>query len=131
MTTALAAEQRLPVATYGQLLFNGDRMDQKTFHALYLRTPDGFKAELVGGVVYLASPVSFRHGRPHAALCLWLGSYQGVTPGTDALTNTTNLLDEDSEPQLATPEHAAFVARLEAKAARARSKKKPPAPETP
>ena len=37
-------------------------MDQKTFHALYLQTPEGFKAELIGGIVYVASPVSLRHG---------------------------------------------------------------------
>ena len=84
---------------HGQLLFNGDRLDQKTFHALYEQTPEGFKAELIGGIVYLASPVSIRHGRPHGLLCTWLGNYSADTPGTDVLDNTTNILQEDSEPQ--------------------------------
>src|SRR5207248_2626094 len=41
---------------------SGDHMDQKTFHALYLKAPAGVKAELIGGIVYVSSPTSFRHG---------------------------------------------------------------------
>ena len=81
------------------LLHNGDHLDQKTFHELYKRTPDGFKAELIGGIVYVASPTTFRHGRPHMRLALWLGFYNDETLGTDGLDNTTNMLAEDSEPQ--------------------------------
>jgi len=80
-------------------LENGARMDQKTFHALYLKTPDGFKAELIGGVVYVASPTPPRHGRPHARVVHWLGVYADDTPGTDVLDNTTNVLGTDSEPE--------------------------------
>jgi Uma2 family endonuclease len=78
---------------------NGDHMDQKTFHRLYMQTPEGFKAELVGGIVYVASPTTHRHGRPHARVVIWLGGYVDATPGTDVLDNTTNVLAEDSEPQ--------------------------------
>jgi hypothetical protein len=81
-------------------LENGARMDQKTFHALYERTPEGFKAELIGGVVYvMSSPVSLHHGRPHARLVTWLDVYSGDTPGTGVGDNTTNVLGERSEPQ--------------------------------
>jgi Uma2 family endonuclease len=82
-----------------QLLFNGDCMDQKTFHALYEQSPPGFRAELIGGVVYLPSPASFRHGRPHTRLILWLGLYMDATPHVDVLDNTSNILSEDDEPQ--------------------------------
>lgn len=81
-------------------LENGSRMDQKTFHALYLKTPEGFKAELIGGVVYvMSSPVSPRHGRAHLRLAHWLGLYIDQTPGTDAMDNTTSVLTPESEPQ--------------------------------
>src|SRR5437764_12817631 len=81
-------------------LENGSRMDQKTFHALYLKTPEGFKAELIGGVVYvMSSPVSLRHGQPHFRIAYWLGLYTEATPGIDASIDTTSVLSEESEPQ--------------------------------
>jgi hypothetical protein len=78
---------------------NGDRMDQKTFHALYKQSPPGFMAELIGGIVYMPSPTTFRHGRPHGRVVMWLGNYADGTPGTDFADNTTNILDDASEPQ--------------------------------
>jgi len=81
-------------------LENGSQMDQKTFHALYLKTPEGFKAELIGGTVYvMSSPVSPRHGRSHFRVGYWLGLYADATPGTDVLDSTTSVLGAESEPQ--------------------------------
>lgn len=81
-------------------LENGSSMDQKTFHALYEQTPEGFKAELIGGTVYvMSSPVSPRHGRPHARIVYWLCCYADETPGIDAMDNTTSIMGEESEPQ--------------------------------
>lgn len=82
------------------LLENGARMDQPTFHALYQRTPRGFNAELIGGVVYvMPSPVSTQHAYPHARLVTWLGVYSARTPGTESADNPTSVLGEESEPQ--------------------------------
>ena len=81
------------------LLHNGDRLDQKTFHSLYKRTPPGFKAELFGGIVHVPSPVSDLHGHPHLRMAQWLGTYEKVTPGVQGLDNTTTILGEESEPQ--------------------------------
>ncbi|WP_161967183.1 Uma2 family endonuclease [Fimbriiglobus ruber] len=78
---------------------NGDHMDQKTFHRLYLQTPEGFKAELIGGIVYLASPTKFWHGEPHARAVHWLHTYKDQTEGLRVFDNATNILAEDSEPQ--------------------------------
>lgn len=78
---------------------NGDRMDQKTFHALYLQTPKGFRAELIGGIVHVPSPTSARHARPQRMFCQWLGEYSDNTPGTDAFDNITSVMSEASEPQ--------------------------------
>ena len=78
---------------------SGDRMDQQTFHELYKQTPDGFKAELIGGIVYVASPVSFHHGKPHLAMAYWLARYVEDTPGVQGFDNATTILGEKSEPQ--------------------------------
>lgn len=81
-------------------LENGARMSQPRFHALYKRTPEGFRAQLIGGVVYvMASPVSLLHSRPHARVVYWLGLYAEHTPGTEVLDNATDILGDKSEPE--------------------------------
>lgn len=80
-------------------LENGDRLTQPEFHRRYEAMPEGVKAELIGGVVHMPSPLKPRHGRPHALLMTWLGTYQSETPGTDALDNTTVIMGDESEPQ--------------------------------
>ena len=88
-------------------LENGEEMDQKTFHERYLRTPEGFKAELIGGVVYvMASPSRNRHGRSDARVGGWLFLYSAMTQGTEVQLNTTTILGEKSEPQ---PDAALFI----------------------
>jgi len=80
-------------------LYDGARMDRKTFHRLYEQTPPKFKAELIGGIVYVASPLKVPHGRHHGLLMGWLNAYAAATPRTDLLDNTTSLLGGESEPQ--------------------------------
>jgi Uma2 family endonuclease len=64
------------------------------------RAKQGLKAELIGGVVYLMPAALLpRHGRPHARVMTWLGTFQEATPGTDVLDNTSSILGDDSEPQ--------------------------------
>lgn len=78
---------------------NGDKLDQPTFHALYEQTPPGFKAELIGGIVYMASPVTTFHGLPHGNFCTMLGTYSAETECVEMLIDTTAILNDDSEPQ--------------------------------
>lgn len=78
---------------------NGDRMNQLEFHELYLQTPKKFKAELIGGVVYMASPVGLSHGRPHRMLSSWIDLYFQSTPGTDWYSDLTVILADDTEVQ--------------------------------
>ena len=81
-------------------LENGERMDQKTFHERYEQTPPGFKAELIGGIVYvMSSPLSLRHARSDSDISGWLFNYRIATPGTMSQTNATTILGEESEPQ--------------------------------
>jgi len=80
-------------------LHNGDRMSRQEFHRLYQKTPDGFKAELIGGIVYVASPLKLRHGTNHPMLSAVFVAYQGNTPGVEVGDNTTILLGDEGEPQ--------------------------------
>lgn len=80
-------------------LESGDRLTRAEFERRYAATPEKFKAELIEGVVYVASPVRVFHGTPHAALITWLGVYWTATPGVSAADNTTTRLDLDNEPQ--------------------------------
>ena len=90
---ALEREPELPP------LEPGDVMDQPTFHSRYAAMPDTVRAELIGGVVHMPSPLKAKHGRSHSLLNVWLGDYWRATPGTELLDNTTFILGEDSEPQ--------------------------------
>lgn len=80
-------------------LENGDRLDQRTFHARYSAMPPGTRAELIEGVVYMASPAGEAHAREHGLLLIWLAWYVGGTPGLDLYPTPTVLLGEGSEPQ--------------------------------
>ena len=81
-------------------LENGDKLTRHEFERRYHAMPNLKKAELIEGVVYMASPVRAKqHGKPHARIMGWLGTYEAATPGVEALDNTTVLLDTDNEPQ--------------------------------
>jgi Uma2 family endonuclease len=87
-------------ARHARLPFeNGDTMDQPTFHELYKKTPDGFKAELIQGIVYMASPVRTYHGLPHSNLAALLAVYAAHTPGVQSFIDSTAILGEEDEPQ--------------------------------
>ncbi|OAI51823.1 hypothetical protein AYO44_04895 [Planctomycetaceae bacterium SCGC AG-212-F19] len=80
-------------------LENGDHLTQPTFHSRYEAMPEDFRAELIGGIVYLGFRVTSAHGRMTARLLHWLGIYDQLTPGVEALARTTILLGEFSEPE--------------------------------
>jgi Uma2 family endonuclease len=80
-------------------LESGDRLTRAEFERRYAATPEKFKAELIEGVVYVASPVRVFHGNPHFSLITWLGVYSAATPGVSGSDNTTTRLDLDNEPQ--------------------------------
>jgi Uma2 family endonuclease len=80
-------------------LNNGDRLTQKEFHALYKRTPKHFRAELIGGIVYVASPLRARHSDGQSLLATLATLYRARTPGTHAGDNATVILGKKSEPQ--------------------------------
>src|SRR6266487_3455839 len=77
----------------------GDHLDQPTFHERYEAMPPAFRAELIGGVVIVPSPLSPGHGFYHALVMGWLVNYWIATPGTKSGDNMTTILGETSEPQ--------------------------------
>ncbi len=82
------------------LLESGDRLTRSEFHRRYLARPDIKKAELVNGVVYVASPVRWSvHGRQHADVITWLNTYRLRAPGVEVGDNVTVLLDAMTEVQ--------------------------------
>jgi Uma2 family endonuclease len=81
-------------------LENGDRLSRHEFHRRYSAMPEHVRAELIEGVVVMASPVRFRkHGHQHFRLIAALGQYEVGTPGVLGGDNATVQLDLDNEPQ--------------------------------
>jgi Uma2 family endonuclease len=80
-------------------LHEGDHLDQPTFHERYEAMPLGVRAELIGGIVFMPSPLKPRHGRMHNRIMVWVGTYADATPGTGSYDYTTAILGPQSEPQ--------------------------------
>jgi Uma2 family endonuclease len=98
-------------------LESGDRLTRAEFERRYATRHDIKKAELVEGVVYVASPVNTEeHGTPHFYATTWLGVFVAQTPGIVPATDATVKLDVDNEVQpdlyLAWDEEHGGTARL-------------------
>ena len=91
--SVLPREEALPP------LENGDHLDQKTFHARYEAMPEDTRAELIGGIVYMSSPLKRPHGKMHMQASYWLLDYEEATPGVEGFDNATNILNEENEAQ--------------------------------
>lgn len=81
-------------------LESGDRLSRDEFHRRYLLRPDIKKAELVDGVVYVASPVRIeQHGEPHTLIAGWAFTYGVAHPDVRIATDSTVRFDELNEVQ--------------------------------
>ena len=80
-------------------LENGDRLTIEEFERRYEAMPWLKKAELVGGSVYMGSPVYVEHGEAHAHVMAWLGLYVAMTRGVHLYDNTTVRLESGDEVQ--------------------------------
>src|SRR5438034_23129 len=107
----------------------GDRLDQQTFHARYEAMPPATRAELIGRIVFIYGRTTARHAR--LLVALRDGYFVELDLGPDGILRSqvfpglwldpVALLQLDSHrvtevlrQGLATPEHAAFVAKLAA-----------------
>ncbi len=86
------------------LLENGDRLTRHEFERRYAAMPyqktGSNKAELIEGIVYMASPLRVRsHAQPHVNIIGWLWTYQIANPDTIVADNPTVRLNPKNEPQ--------------------------------
>jgi Uma2 family endonuclease len=77
----------------------GQRLDQPTFHARYEAMPPETRAELIGGVVYMPSPLRDDHGWTSHVVSGWLFHYERFTPGVRGSDNATTKLGQAGESQ--------------------------------
>jgi Uma2 family endonuclease len=93
------------------LLENGDRLNRYEFERRYTAMPaqkkGSNKAELIEGIVYMASPLRVRsHAQPHGDIIGWLWTYKIAMPNIIVADNATVRLDMDNEPQ---PDAVLFI----------------------
>ena len=82
------------------VLESGDRLTREEFHRRYCARPDIKKAELVLGVVYVASPLrSDVHGEPHGLAALWAATYAARHPDLRFSIDPTLILGDATEVQ--------------------------------
>ena len=81
------------------ILYNGQNLDQPEFHELYLLTPKNFRAELIEGVVHVASPLGYSHGTFDSTFNWFLKNYTYETPGLSVMSGGTTKLNLKNEYQ--------------------------------
>jgi Uma2 family endonuclease len=98
MSTIIARSQtQRPAAV--PLLHNGDHLTQPEFHRRYEAYPGKEKFELIGGIVYMSSPLRMPHSDYDDEVGFALGLYRRATPGVQVLHNASVILSLTSEPQ--------------------------------
>lgn len=81
-------------------LENGDRLSRDEFERRYAVMPEGCRAELIEGIVFMAAALRLKsHGLPHSWLNAWLTNYQIATVGTIVGDAVTVRMDMKNEPQ--------------------------------
>ena len=81
-------------------LENGDRLFCDEFERRYEAMPDGCKAELIEGIVYMSAALRFKsHGRPHGRMMTWLGTYEAETTGVEIADNVSVRLDDETSSE--------------------------------
>lgn len=99
MTTSPLTSVQSAKPTVAPPLESGDRLTRPEFERRYAAATVT-KAELIEGVVYVASPLRFQqHAEPHSRIHGWVWTYQVMTPGLSLGIEPTVRLDLDNEPQ--------------------------------
>ncbi len=87
------------VRAYLPPLQSGDRLGVSEYMERYEAMPEHVRAELISGVVYMASPVYDPHASFHAWLVSWLGLFAFDTPGCEPKIGPTLLLGPEDAPE--------------------------------
>src|SRR5437763_11970809 len=77
-------------------LVPGDKLSRQEFLRRWEAMPHIKRAELIGGVVYMPSPLSLGHAATDSRAGAWLAVYAAFTPGCEAGSNATWLMEEDA-----------------------------------
>ena len=80
-------------------LREGDRLTREEFLRRWEAMPDLNRAELIGGIVHMPSPISKPHRDFHFLMGGWLTFYVTVTPGCEGGSTGTWLMSIDNVPQ--------------------------------
>ena len=80
-------------------LQHGDKMTRAEFMRRWEQHPEIKFAELIGGIVYMPSPLSRLHGVTDNLAGAWLCYYHAYTPGTETGSNVTTMMEGDETPQ--------------------------------
>ncbi len=72
----------------------GERLDAETFRQRYEAMPPSKTAELIGGFVFMPSPMSYEYDRAEHRANLWLERYEEATPGVDLSGGAWLFLDK-------------------------------------
>lgn len=94
-----ALPDNLPANSPLAELHSGDKMTREEFHRAYEEMPEDFQAELIGGIVYVASPLKLPHGKFHLTLGSLFCAYEAVTSGVIAADNVSVFLSHEDEVQ--------------------------------
>jgi len=88
------ASKRLPPP-----MREGDRLNSSEFLQRWEAMPSLKHAELIGGVVFMPSPVSLPHSDAHSEILPWLGLYKDSTPVCHRGIDCTWIMGADDVPQ--------------------------------
>jgi Uma2 family endonuclease len=80
-------------------LESGDHLTMEQFERRYAAMPELKKAELIEGVVFLASPVSLQHSDGQASLTAWAATYRSLHNEVRVHSDGSVRLDADNEFQ--------------------------------
>ena len=74
----------------------GDHLTRAEFHKRYCQRPDIRRAELIGGVVYMPSPMRYElHDEPTGNIAGWLAAYRARHPGVRQGNGGTIYMNDD------------------------------------
>ncbi len=99
MTVKLHDKSEQGYKTLKPRLQSGDHLTRDQFERIYHLHPEIKKAELIEGVVFVASPVYLPHSYFHGRITTWAGVYEGLTPIVMFADNLSVRLDLDNEVQ--------------------------------
>ena len=74
----------------------GDQLTRDEFLRIWEQLPNLKRAELIGGVVYMPSPVGLDHGEREYDAAGWTFCYKIATPGVSGGSNATSILLDDA-----------------------------------